>query len=221
MSKDKPVVQHKKRSQKVVVLPTDFTPSKLDVLCGRDVGPESYQYPGNQQFRRLVQSSLEPYMQCKTKFDKGLIVMSLVDTIRNKSPNGGFIKFDRETQSWLEIGDEAARKKVGHAIREALLHLDPSKRQSRQVQQAASRAKRRTKTKPESEEEQPAEETASSPPATASAAAQQLLDETPTSDIFSQDPDTRAMVQRVARQYGMMAQAMATRELQSESTRNT
>lgn len=99
-----------KRKLKVVALPANFSPSRLDVLCGRDVGPESYQYPGNQHFRKLVQQSLEPYTQAKTKFDKGLIVMSLVDTIRNGSPNGGFIRFDRKSQSWFEIGDEAARK---------------------------------------------------------------------------------------------------------------
>lgn len=67
------------------------------------------------------------------------------------------------------------------------------------MQQAASRAKRRIRVKQE----------ADFSPAEFAGDPRKLLDETPTSHIFSEDPATRALVQRVARQYGMMAQAMA------------
>jgi hypothetical protein len=42
----------------------------------------------------------------------------------------------------IEIGDEAAREKVGQSIRDALVDLDPSKKKERLLKRAANKAKR-------------------------------------------------------------------------------
>lgn len=91
-----------------IALPKDYSPQSFDVLCGR--GRDYYQHVGNQRFRLIVSLSLQRYARAMTKHDKGLIIISIVDTIRQASPHGGFIRFDRKSGNWYEIGDDAARK---------------------------------------------------------------------------------------------------------------
>lgn len=127
--------------RKSVPLPLSFVPTARDVLCGK--GKECYVHPGNEYFRKIVSSSLQRYALAKTKHDKGLIVMAIVDTVRQRSPLGGFVRFDANTMSWYEIGDEAAREKAGQTIRDALIELDPSKKREKLLKRAASKARRR------------------------------------------------------------------------------
>ena len=49
---------------------------------------------GNRRFRVCIENNLERYAEAKTKLDKSLIVMSIVDNIReaSKSHGGGFVK---------------------------------------------------------------------------------------------------------------------------------
>jgi hypothetical protein len=47
---------------------------------------------GNRRFRILIQLNLEKYKNSKNRAEKSLIVMSIVDTIREASKTGGFVK---------------------------------------------------------------------------------------------------------------------------------
>lgn len=91
-----------------------FRPGKYDVICqqrGKDV------YDHNHPFRLLIDSHLELYAQCQTRVDKSVLVCSLVDIVRERSPGGGFVKFCHKRQCYVEIGDRPARQKVAHALR--------------------------------------------------------------------------------------------------------
>ena len=85
----------------------DYQVGINDVVCGRGKG--SYNRPGNKRFRELV------HVRSKSKLDKSMVLAAIVEKVRE---HGRFVK--RKGGSWFEIGDEQAREKVGHAIREAI-----------------------------------------------------------------------------------------------------
>jgi hypothetical protein len=100
----------------------DYEPSDVDIFCGRGKG--FYNRPGNKSFRTLVGSYIPAYLAAKTKVDKSAVLNTIVDKVRSlHDPTTGrpaqFIKFSKKT-GWVEIGDEQAREKVGHAMREAI-----------------------------------------------------------------------------------------------------
>lgn len=117
-------------------LPNNFFPGNYDVKCGR--GKACFNHIGNRRFRITIEINLGRYAKANSKLEKSLIVMSIVDTIRESSPTGGFVKHDQRTGTWYEVGDHVAREKVGQALREALSHqrgqaLKKGKSQSRQA----------------------------------------------------------------------------------------
>lgn len=121
------------------LLPADFHPSEWDVLCGR--GKECYNWQGNQRFRSFIDQSLGEYQKAATKLKKSMIVMKIVDAVRMNSPTGtGFVRESRG--QWFEIGDEAAREKVGQTIRDALTMQDPQKLARKRMKRAIRNAKR-------------------------------------------------------------------------------
>ena len=96
-------------------LPEHYQVGPNDVVCGRGKG--SYNRPGNKKFRLMVQDHVQEYVQAKTKLDKSMVLSAIVEKVREE--NGGrFVK--QKKGVWHEIGDEQAREKVGHAIREAI-----------------------------------------------------------------------------------------------------
>lgn len=96
-------------------LPEHYEVGPNDVVCGRGKG--SYNRPGNKKFRAMVQEHVQEYVQAKTKLDKSMVLSAIVEKVREE--NGGrFVK--QKKGYWHEIGDEQAREKVGHAIREAI-----------------------------------------------------------------------------------------------------
>ena len=103
-----------------------FQPGKYDVVCGRGKG--SYNRPGNVHFRSLITAYIPQYMRSKSKIDKTTILSSIVDEVRSfRNPETGrsadFVKYTKSA-GWSTIGDEQAREKVGHAIREAITTKD-------------------------------------------------------------------------------------------------
>lgn len=124
-------------------LHANFKPSEFDVLCGR--GKSCYHWCGNQRFRNTIERTLEDYQNSDTKLRKSMIVMEIVDLVRSNSPDGG--GFVREIKGqWCEIGDEAAREKVGQTIRDALIQQDPEKRAKKRMKRAVRNAKRVART---------------------------------------------------------------------------
>lgn len=122
-------------------LPPHFVPGEYDVICGR--GKECYNHTGNRRFRITIDMSLRKYSEAETKLQKSLIVMSIVDMFRSNSAlGGGFVRQDAKSKVWYEIGDEAAREKVGQTIRETLVQQDPEKRAKKRFKRALNKARK-------------------------------------------------------------------------------
>ena len=72
---------------------------------------------GNIRYRNLVNSVKTEYLSPQTrKLEKCHIAARVVMTIRKY--NGRFLKLDNTTGYWYEIGDKAAFRKTGQALRE-------------------------------------------------------------------------------------------------------
>eukprot|EP00538_Stauroneis_constricta_P012986 CAMPEP_0119550948 /NCGR_PEP_ID=MMETSP1352-20130426/4365_1 /TAXON_ID=265584 /ORGANISM="Stauroneis constricta, Strain CCMP1120" /LENGTH=603 /DNA_ID=CAMNT_0007596941 /DNA_START=149 /DNA_END=1960 /DNA_ORIENTATION=+ len=92
-------------------------PNINDVLCGR--GGRINSHAGNIQFREMVQSRKKIYLAKSTeKLEKAHIAARIVREIRSMDPPGRFLKEDRDTGLWFDIGDQKAIKKSGQALRE-------------------------------------------------------------------------------------------------------
>jgi hypothetical protein len=68
----------------------------------------------------MINESLKVYSNAKSKLEKTRIVSHIIESIRARSPSGGFIRQDENGQ-WYEVGDHMAREKVGQSFRD-LLH---------------------------------------------------------------------------------------------------
>lgn len=88
------------------------------VICAK--GKAAANHVGNKRFRQIVRFHLQKYSNASSKSDKSRIVSSIVDTIRQASQEGGFVKYDTQTGAWYEVGDHLAREKVGQTLRDAL-----------------------------------------------------------------------------------------------------
>ena len=92
-------------------------PADQDVLSGRGGAVNTHQ--GNLKLRRLVHLFQDEYLSPNTrKMQKKHIAARIVWSIRGSNPPGRFLKLDKESGLWQEIGDLAAFKKVGQALRE-------------------------------------------------------------------------------------------------------
>ncbi|CAB9530819.1 Nitrilase family, member 2 [Seminavis robusta] len=98
-------------------LAANYQLGRFDVLCCR--GKIALEHEGNCRFRAMVQSFLHQYAHSSCKVVKSRIVSTIVDSVRQASPEGGFVKFVDE--GWIVVSDRFAREKVGQTFRD-LLH---------------------------------------------------------------------------------------------------
>jgi hypothetical protein len=106
-------------------LDASYQPGEYDVVCGRGKG--SYNRPGNKRFRSLVATYIPQYLKARSKVDKSMVLNMIIDKVHSFSnPDSDrpaqFVKYTKQS-GWVLIGDEHAREKVGHAIREAIAAL--------------------------------------------------------------------------------------------------
>jgi hypothetical protein len=94
-------------------LDSSFGPT--DVLCGR--GKISFNHVGNKRFRELINSSMDRYMGAETRFEKSLVVHSIIEEIHQSG--GRFLKKDATAGKWVEVSAHHTNEKVGHALRDA------------------------------------------------------------------------------------------------------
>jgi hypothetical protein len=88
-------------------------------LCARSDSSLFVSFPvGNKRFRDAVTSALDDYMEANSRFEKALVVTSIVDIIR--ASGGRFIKWDFQLGKWYELTNQQSKEKVGHAIRDAV-----------------------------------------------------------------------------------------------------
>ena len=86
-----------------------------DVLCGR--GGLTNTHNGNRSFRAVVKEYQEKYVTAKKK-EKPQVAELIVKKIRAMVPSGRFIKKDKSTGRWYDVGDEKAVEKTCQALRE-------------------------------------------------------------------------------------------------------
>lgn len=100
-------------------------PNENDVLCGR--GGRINSHAGNVQFRDIIHSKKKEYLAPSTKkLEKAHIAAGIVNDIRTMDPPGRFLKEDRGTGLWFDIGDAKAIKKTGQALREDAPDIRPN-----------------------------------------------------------------------------------------------
>jgi hypothetical protein len=115
-------------------LASDFQPTEFDIICGRGKG--HYNRPGCKRLREVIRGFIPEYLAAKSKVDKSAVISRILDAV--KSQNNSTTRFVKcKKGTWYEIGDDQAREKVGHTMREtiALLKSKPS------VDQASTTAK--------------------------------------------------------------------------------
>jgi hypothetical protein len=93
---------------------SDPPPSHF-VLCGR--GERTNRHPGNKTFRRLVDLNRSLYHP-GTRKQKGLIAASIVLAICRQDQPGRFVRFDKKSKLWFDVGMKQAIKKTSQALRE-------------------------------------------------------------------------------------------------------
>ena len=110
----------------------------------------SHDHPtvGNRRFRVLCDANLQQYEKCKTKREKSVIVMSIVDAIREGAGRKefGFVMQDPATRRFYEAKEAVAREKVGQQLRELIAQKCPDlmkKRKADRKRRAMRAAKKR------------------------------------------------------------------------------
>jgi hypothetical protein len=91
-----------------------FSPGPCDLFSGG----KAKTHQGNQIFQSIIGRLAEKYAKAKGKLGKSLIVSEIIDTIRQKSPNGGFVKQDGG--KWYEVGDWTTKEKVRQSLHDIL-----------------------------------------------------------------------------------------------------
>ena len=101
-----------------IMMPKSFQPQEYDVICAK--GKVAANHSGNGHLRQLVAKYYLDYGNATTRYEKTKVVTTIIEDIRNKCSDygGGFVKL--ENDRWFEIGENAAREKVGQHLRERL-----------------------------------------------------------------------------------------------------
>jgi hypothetical protein len=121
----------KNNNEDVILLPSTFIPSSFDVICAQ--GKEAKNHSGNIHYRTLITDALDQYAKATSKIEKSQIVTDIVDTVTTESNaagddsegiigggSGGFIKKDRSTGRYYNVGEYFAREKIGQNLRDSL-----------------------------------------------------------------------------------------------------
>lgn len=95
-------------------------PHAHDVLSGR--GNFVNYHDGNEYFRKLVRKHKLDYVNCP-KQQKGKFSKLIVDEIKARNPPGRFLKQDKDTKLWYDIGEKKALDKTRQALREGAPEL--------------------------------------------------------------------------------------------------
>ena len=102
---------------KLIPLPLDYVPSPYDVVCG--TGKDARRHEGNKVFQQTLQSYIGKYSATGCKLEKSLLISEIMNSVRNRPSEGGFIK--RIGERWYSLGTHLSREKVSQGLRD-LLH---------------------------------------------------------------------------------------------------
>jgi hypothetical protein len=74
-------------------------------------------HPGNKRYRKMVEERKHRYVNSK-RLEKPLIAFEIIRIWRAQDPPGRFLKKDKSSGLWNDVGDAQARKKTSQALRE-------------------------------------------------------------------------------------------------------
>jgi len=116
------------------VLPRDFVPTDYDVHCGHGKG--CFNKPGNVRFRAIVSRFIPQYLTARTKYEKTAVLNAALDEVRSQKNDDDVTRFVVFKDSrWHTIGEDQAREKVGHCMREAVAALDGAEERQHEQKQ--------------------------------------------------------------------------------------
>ena len=92
-------------------------PREFDIMCGKD--KTLSRHPGNQLFRKTVELAKDRYRTAADNATKSFIFREIIDHLQLEN-NCRFVKYNKETKSWIELDAAETRDKVGHALRFAV-----------------------------------------------------------------------------------------------------
>lgn len=90
------------------------TPTDQDILCGRS--RVAFERPANKKLRAIVFASLDRYKK-SSRSEKTVVIRSIIAALT--VDGGRFLKFDTRKKSWYDGGQEAAKSRIGSAMRDA------------------------------------------------------------------------------------------------------
>lgn len=93
------------------LLPVNYVLDLHDVICGR--GKKCFHHYGNECFRKVINDRLDEYTNAASKIEKTMIIREIIANIRDKTPLGGFVKYDPMRKRYFEIGETLA---VSHIL---------------------------------------------------------------------------------------------------------
>lgn len=91
-------------------------PGTNDILCGN--GKVYFDHPGNQYFRELVNRYRKDFLGCVSSRRKKALTEMIVDAIQMLSPPGRFLKQDKKTKLWYDIGRSETLVKARQALQD-------------------------------------------------------------------------------------------------------
>ena len=98
-------------------------PRANDVLCGRGGrGGRSFEHIGNKRFRALVSDNKGHYAMSDDQEEKREIAIDIINAIKNSSPRGRFLNFNKKLMQWEEVDNKRALTKTLQALREDQRH---------------------------------------------------------------------------------------------------
>ena len=92
-----------------------------------------------------MELNLEKYSVAKTKMEKSVIVMGILDTVRDSG--GDFVRFNPKTKRWFICKDVIAREKTGQQFRAAILAKESGAEAPQSRSSICSVSKRMSKSK--------------------------------------------------------------------------
>ena len=84
-----------------------------DVICAQN--RRAHKHVGNQRYQEIVQQHREAYFQARRKDDKSGVTRSVIQKVKENGAR--FMKYDKKTETWVEIDANAQHEKVSHALR--------------------------------------------------------------------------------------------------------
>jgi len=147
----------KKKKDVIIPLPSSFIPSSYDVICAQ--GKEAKNHSGNIYYRKLITEALDAYSQATSRMEKSQIVTNIVETVTTNAlydagdgseghdhgtesvgggGYGGFIKKDRATGRYYQVGDDFAREKIGQNLRDSLSNKYKSSTKAKRTRRLAA-----------------------------------------------------------------------------------